>query len=93
MDFVSTYSLFFYHSFQIIQIPYIQNPFCTDNFYVTSFIYLFFYLKTKDWRLGSTDDIEKIANFMCCLVYTDIFLYVTIFICNINTSTLVFQQI
>ena len=26
------------------------------------------------------DDIKKIANFICCLVYTANFLYVTIFI-------------
>ena len=39
------------------------------------------------------DDIKKIANFMCCLVYTDNFLYVTIFICHIKTNTPVFQQI
>ena len=45
-----------------------------------------FYLKTKDWRLGSTNDIKKIANFMCCLFYTDNFLYVTTFICHIKTS-------
>ena len=32
-----------------------------------------FYLKTKDWRLGSIDDVKKNANFMCCLVYTDNF--------------------
>ena len=40
-----------------------------------------FLLKTKDWRLESTDDIKKIANFMFCLVYTD------------KTNTPVFQQI
>ena len=28
-----------------------------------------------------------------CVVYTDIFLYVTIFICHIKTNTPVFQQI
>ena len=38
------------------------------------------------------DDIKKIANFMYCLVYTDNFLYVTIFTCHIKTNTLVFQQ-
>ena len=47
------------------------SPVYTSNFYVTSFIYLpvytsNFYLKTKDWRLETTDDIKKISNFMCC---------------------------
>ena len=52
-----------------------------------------FYLKTKDWRLGSMDDMKKIANFMWCLVYTDNFPYVTTFICHIKTNKPVLQQI
>ena len=48
-----------------------------------------FYLKTKDWRLGSMDDIKKNANFMCCLN----FLYVIRVYLPHKTSTLVFQQI
>ena len=32
------------------------------------------------------DDIKKIANFMGCLVYTDKFLYVTIFISHKKTK-------
>ena len=40
------------------------------------------------------DDIKNIANFMCCFVYTDNFLYVTIFISHIKTNmTPFFQQI
>ena len=39
------------------------------------------------------DDIKKIANLMCYLVYTDNFLYVTIFICHIKTNTPDFQLI
>ena len=70
------------------------SPVYTSNFFVTSCIcqFLFagvspvytnnFYFITKDWRLGSIDGIKKIANFLCCLVYTDNFLYVSIFICH-----------
>ena len=39
------------------------------------------------------DDIKKIAKFMRFLVYTDNFLYVTIFICHIKTNMPGFQQI
>ena len=39
------------------------------------------------------DDIEKIAYFMCCLVYKANFMYVKVFIFHIKTDTPVFQQI
>ena len=75
----------------------------TSNFYVTRLIYLpvnapftralfIWKQKIEDWELY-IDDIKKIANFMCCLVYTDNFLYVTMFICHKKTNTPVFQQI
>ena len=59
-----------------------ERPVYTNNFY----------LKTKDgdWDLWMTQ--KEISNFMCCLVYTDNFLYVAIFICHIKTSTPVFKQ-
>ena len=59
----------------------LHEQFLCDKFYLfasLSHVYTSnFYLKTKDWRLGSTDDVKTIANFMCCLVYTNNFLHVT----------------
>ena len=72
------------HTFSKIYKLYNQiKPRYTSNFYV----------KTKDWRLASTDDVKKSANFMCCLVYADNFLNVTIFIYHIKTNTPVFRKI
>ena len=52
--------------------PRLHEQFLCDKFYLTIFICWVkpllhksnFYLKTKDWGLGSTDDIKKVANFM-----------------------------
>ena len=75
--------------------PRLHEQFLCDKFYLTIFIC---WGKPRlheqlDWKLGSMDDIKKNANFMCCLVYTDNFLYVTIFNCHIKTNTPVFQEI
>ena len=70
------------------------SPVYTSNFYVTSFIYFPVYTpftraifiwkqKIGNWDLRLT---LKIANSMCCVVYTDNFLYVTIFVCQIKTN-------
>ena len=77
------------------------SPVYTSNFYVTSFIYLpvnapstraLFIWKQKigDWNLWMS---SKKLPILYCLVYTDNFLYVTIFICHIKINTPVFQQI
>ena len=76
--------------------PRLHEQYLCDKFYLFASVLLVyksnFSLKTKDWKLGSTDDIKN-AIFKCCLVYTVNFLYVTIFICHIETNTPVFQQI
>ena len=75
------------------------KPVYKSSFYVTISIrqFLFagvspvytriFLCDKKDWKLGSTDDIQIVINFMCCRVYSDRFLYVTTFICHRKTNT------
>ena len=76
--------------------PRLHEKFLCDKYLIASkrsFYKSTFYLKAKDWTLGSMDHSKNIFNFMCCLVYTDNILYVTIFVCHIKTNKPVFQQI
>ena len=73
--------------------PRLHGQFLCDKIYLFASVHPVYtrnsYLKTKDWRHRSADDIKKTANFMCCLVYTGNFMYVTIFICHIKTNNFV----
>ena len=77
------------------------SPVYTSNFYWCDKFYLFasvrpvytsnLYLKTNDWRRIYGWHQKNYQFYMCCLVYTDNFLYVTIIICHIKTNTPLFQ--
>ena len=62
--------------------PRLHKQFLCDMFYIFASLRPVwtsnFYLKTKHWRLGSMDNIKKIASFMCFLLHTDNFLYMAI---------------